>query len=127
MLGDKLAMATAAVRDIEAAARFYEGVLGLTRVDAQEGGVVVYAAGPARLLVYQSTFAGTNQATAVTWDAGAEVDALTRDLAGKGVRFERYEFPGAVHEGDVHVMGELRAAWFKDPDGNIHSLVGRRG
>ena len=59
---------------------------------------------------------------AATWSV-EDVDGLARDLKGKGVRFERYEFPNCTHEGDVHVMGSHRVAWFKDPEGNIHSLV----
>ena len=39
------------------------------------------------------------------------------------MRFERYDFPNCEHVGDVHVMGDHRVAWFKDPEGNIHSLV----
>jgi hypothetical protein len=39
------------------------------------------------------------------------------------VRFEHYDLPGMRREGDVHVAGAMRAAWFKDPDGNIHALV----
>jgi hypothetical protein len=31
--------------------------------------------------------------------------------------------PGMKREGDVHVAGDMRAAWFKDPDGNILSIV----
>jgi hypothetical protein len=44
-------------------------------------------------------------------------------LKGKGVRFEHYDFPNTKRDGDVHVFGELKAAWFKDPDGNILSIV----
>lgn len=46
-----------------------------------------------------------------------------RELKDKGVAFEHYDFPGMVLEGDVHVMGELKAAWFKDPDGNILAIM----
>jgi hypothetical protein len=52
-----------------------------------------------------------------------DVDGTVRDLKAKGVTFERYDLPAMTHEGDVHVAGHLRAAWFKDPDGNILSLV----
>jgi hypothetical protein len=31
--------------------------------------------------------------------------------------------PETTREGDVHVMGEFKAVWFKDPDGNILNLV----
>lgn len=123
MLATKDATATVAVKDIASARRFYGGTLGLQPVEVPEDEVAAYQAGATRLLVYRSQFAGTNRATAVTWNVGGEVDAIVKDLRNKGVRFERYEFPDAVHEGDVHVMGDMRAAWFKDPEGNIHALV----
>ncbi len=47
-------------------------------------------------------------------------------LRNKGVVFERYEMPGMTIEKDVHIMGDMmggmKAAWFKDPDGNILSV-----
>ena len=67
MLGDTDAVATVAVRDITAAAQFYEGKLGLKKLDSPEKQVLLYQSGGSRLLVYASQFAGTNQATAVTW------------------------------------------------------------
>jgi catechol 2,3-dioxygenase-like lactoylglutathione lyase family enzyme len=123
MLENKNARATVAVRDLEAARRFYEGPLGLNKADQPEAEVLVYEVGASRLLVYRSDFAGTNQATGVTWDVGNDVDRLVKTLRERGVRFEHYDMPEMVREGDVHVAGDLRAAWFKDPDGNIHSLV----
>lgn len=123
MLESKNARATVAVKDLEEARRFYEGPLGLNKADQPEAEVLVYEVGASRLLVYKSDFAGTNQATGVTWDVGNDVDRLTKTLAARGVRFEHYEMPETVLEGDVHVSGDLRVAWFKDPDGNIHSLV----
>ena len=124
MLNGKEAMATVAVRDVEAAGSFYDGVLGLQRLPTGETGVRSYSSGRSRLLVYESQYAGTNQATSVTWPA-EDVDAIARSLAAKGVVFEHYDFPGMTLEGDVHVAGDLRVAWFKDPDGNIHSIVSR--
>ncbi|MBV9878974.1 MAG: VOC family protein [Gemmatirosa sp.] len=122
MLGDTPAIATIPVRDMHAATRFYEDVLGLTRAAPDRMGAVLYRAGTAQLLVYQSAFAGTNQATAVTW-GGVDVDAVARALAERGVVFEHYDMPNVTREGDVHVGGGMRNAWFKDPDGNIHALV----
>jgi catechol-2,3-dioxygenase len=123
MLDNAAATATVAVKDLAKAGKFYEGTLGLKRLEQQEEEAVVYKAGSSRLLVYRSEYAGTNRATAVTWNVGTDVDGAVRDLRDKGVRFEHYDLPGGVREGDVHVFGDLRAAWFKDPDGNIHSLV----
>jgi catechol 2,3-dioxygenase-like lactoylglutathione lyase family enzyme len=116
-------MATVAVRDLKAASTFYEKTLGLTRVHDEGGEAVTYRAGGSKLLVYRSQFAGSNKATAVTWVVGDQVSAVATALKAKGVAFERYDMPNVKHEGDVHVMGTTRAAWFKDPDGNIHALV----
>ena len=44
-------------------------------------------------------------------------------LRAKGVAFEHYDLPETTREGDIHVMGEMRGAWFKDPAGNIIALV----
>jgi hypothetical protein len=39
------------------------------------------------------------------------------------VKFEHYDMPNTKLAGDIRVMGDMKVAWFKDPDGNIHSLV----
>lgn len=123
MLGDREAIATVAVRDLTVAKKFYATTLRLKQVDTEGDEAVVYATGTSRLVVYRSQFARTNQATAVTWNVGADVDGVVRELKSSGVTFEHYDMPGMKREGDIHVAGGTRAAWFKDPDGNIHSLV----
>jgi catechol 2,3-dioxygenase-like lactoylglutathione lyase family enzyme len=124
MLSSHDAIATIAVRDLARAREFYEGLLGL-EVDAVDNvsGVARYRTGKTLLLVYHSQYAGTNKATGVNFAVGKEVDAIAKALAAKGVPFERYPQSGAPIEGDVHVWGDFRTAWFRDPDGNILSLV----
>ena len=116
------AIATLGVKDLGAARRFYEEKLGFEPEDVREDDVVTYTSGGSKVFVYKSDFAGTNKATALTWVV-ADVDAVVKDLNKKGVPFEHYEMPGMTLEGDVHVAGEMRAAWFKDPDGNILAVV----
>ncbi|MCA0293510.1 MAG: VOC family protein [Actinobacteria bacterium] len=71
MLGDHQAIATLAVKDLDAAREFYEGVLGFVpRREVAEG--VLYAAGTRDFLVYPSSFAGTNQATALSFQVPAD-------------------------------------------------------
>ena len=49
---------------------------------------------------------------------------MVRELKAKGVAFEHYDnLPGLTVQGDVHVGGDMKVAWFKDPDGNILSIV----
>jgi catechol 2,3-dioxygenase-like lactoylglutathione lyase family enzyme len=123
MLGSTNASANVAVGDIEIARRFYQDTLGLTPVDAKGQEVIVFRSGDTRLNVYRSQYAGSNQATAVTWAVGDRVDAIARALKEKGVTFEHYDMPGITLDGDVHVGHGMRVAWFKDPDGNILNLI----
>ena len=125
MLSDWTAVSTVAVKDLGAARRFYEKTLGFTEIGKQDDEVVIYRSGNSTLNVYRSEFAGTNQATAVTWSVGDELGDIVKALKDKGVRFERYDMPGATMDGDVHVFGDVRVVWFKDPDGNILSVVNR--
>ena len=112
--------ATLAVRDIQKAKEFYGGTLGLTQTDENPGGVT-YESGGGKLFMYQAPTAGTNQATSASWETDDIVSVVT-NLKSKGVVFEQYDIPGAQKEGDVIVMGGMKAAWFKDPDGNILSV-----
>jgi hypothetical protein len=75
------------------------------------------------LFVYPSEFAGTNKATAAAWNTD-NIEAVVDELKSKGVEFEHYpNMPGVSLQGDVHVMGELKAVWFKDPDGSILNIT----
>lgn len=123
MFADHDVMATIAVRSLEAAKSFYETRLGLKPTTNQQQGTLSFQCGNAILLVYESQFAGTNKATSATWRVGDEIEGIARTLKSKGVPFEHYDFPGSKLEGDVHVMGTHKVAWFKDPDGNIISIV----
>ena len=124
MLAAADAFVTLAVKNLSTAVEFYGGKVGLKKLDSEEKEVLLYQSGSSRILVYQSQFAGTNQATGATW-AVDDVDAEVRDLKNKGVSFEHYDFPGVKREGDVHVFGKRRNAWFKDPDGNILAITSK--
>jgi catechol 2,3-dioxygenase-like lactoylglutathione lyase family enzyme len=123
MLGSKSAAATLAVSDMDRARDFYENTLGLTPVQDDPGGML-YRSGDSVVLVYPSQYAGTNQATAASWAVGDDFDAIVEGLRAKGTTFEHYDdLPDTTREGDVHMFGELKGVWFKDPDGNILSLI----
>jgi catechol 2,3-dioxygenase-like lactoylglutathione lyase family enzyme len=122
---NKDAIATAPVKNLKSARKFYEETLGLKPAGGQEDGALLLQSGQSKLLVYESKFAGTNRATAVTWEVGTEVEPMVDALKAKGVAFERYDLPDVKRSGDIHLGGGMKMAWFKDPDGNIHALVGR--
>ena len=122
MLENTDAVANLAVRDLATAKKFYEGTLGLKPVASQDDELVVFRSGKSTLNVYRSQYAGTNKATAVTW-AVDDVEGTVSELKAKGVKFEHYDMPGMKLEGDIHVSGDMKVAWFKDPDGNILNVV----
>ena len=124
MLRNTDAIATLAVKDLGAAASFYERTLGLSRAAAEHDETLVFKSGNTRINVYRSSFAGTNKATALTWTVD-DVDDVVRTLKAKGVEFEHYDLPETRRQGDVHIAGDVKVAWFKDPDGNILSVVNR--
>jgi catechol 2,3-dioxygenase-like lactoylglutathione lyase family enzyme len=109
------------VKDLNRAKQFYEGTLGLTPVRTQEDEAIIYKTGNSRILVYRSQYAGTNQATAMSWIVD-DVEGMVDKLKAKGITFEHYDLPGMTLQGDIHVSGDMKAAWFKDPDGNILNI-----
>jgi catechol 2,3-dioxygenase-like lactoylglutathione lyase family enzyme len=123
MLGNKDAIATIAVKDLSIARKFYEGALGLKLVSTQGEEALVFKSGTSTVTVYRSQFAGTNRATAVGWRVGTDIDKVVAGLKERGVEFLHYDLPGMTRTGDLHVAGEFKAAWFKDPEGNILSLA----
>ena len=124
-LGTREATATIAVKDLARARQFYEGKLGLTPKDSREPSVIGYQCGNSVVLVYEAPTGGTNQATSVTWIVGRdEVEPIVNSLKANGVTFEHYDMPNTTVQGDIHVSGTMKMAWFKDPDGNILCVVG---
>ena len=111
-----------AVKDVARARRFYEEVLGFVPLANGMDDVLQFRAGELVFVVYPSQYAGTNRATALTWTVGDHLEDAVETLKAKGVTFEHYQLPDTVREGDIHVSGGIRNAWFKDPDGNIHAL-----
>ena len=110
-----------AVKDLDRARTFYEDTLGLKQVDDFGEGFMLRS-GDTKVSVYRSEFAGTNKATALTFGVD-DVDSQVRELKDKGVSFEHYDLPGLERQGDVYVAQGMKTAWFKDPDGNILSLM----
>ena len=110
-----------AVKDIDRARKFYEETLGLDTKPAMGGEVLEVKSGDTLINVYRSDFAGTNKATALTFDV-KDIEAEVRELKDKGIFFEQYDMPGLEKKGDLYVGEGMKTTWFKDPDGNILSL-----
>lgn len=124
MLKIKDARATLPAQDIARARKFYEGKLGLKSLEDSPDGGVVYEAGTTRFLVFPSRGKASGDHTQM----GLQVEDVTvavRDLKGKGVVFEEYNFPDFKTVDGVLTMGDDKSAWFKDTEGNLIGLVQR--
>lgn len=126
MLKDHDSAAIVAVTDLARARAFYGDTLGLELAEeGAEEGVLVYKTGATRLTIYVSAEAGTNRANAVVWGVAPrqarddrEFEEIVAALEAKGVAFEHYPDIGTL-KGNVHVAGDMKLVWLKDPDGNI--------
>ena len=122
MLGKTDPTPMIAVKDLDRARAFYEETLGLKTLDKLGEEVVSMQSGSTKIDVYRSEFAGSNKATALTFNVD-DIAAEVADLKDKGVMFEHYEMDGLARNGDVYETEGMKTAWFKDPDGNILSLI----
>ena len=86
------------------------------------GGGFTLESGDTLVNVYKSEFAGTNKATALNFDVD-NIEEEVEELKQKGIFFEQYNLPGLEQRGDLYVGEGMKTAWFKDPDGNILSLI----
>ena len=113
------------VSDVEAAIRFYGETLGLElqerRDDLPENREAEFRAGQGTLLVYESVGAGKSRHTVAGFRVD-DVDATVAALRERDVEFEDYDLPELKTEGGVAAVGDVRAAWCRDPDGNLLAI-----
>jgi catechol 2,3-dioxygenase-like lactoylglutathione lyase family enzyme len=107
--------------DLARARRFYEEKLGFKPGEVTPAGVT-YHVNNSSIFLYPSTFAGTNKATAASFNV-TNLVALVAELRGKGVVFEEYDMGDFKTVNGILKTPEGLAAWFKDTEGNIIGLI----
>jgi predicted enzyme related to lactoylglutathione lyase len=123
MLGSSKATSGFAVNDLDKAKGFYEGTLGLTvEVLAEEHGLTrLQLADGVQVLMYLSADMTPASFTILNFEVDA-IDAAVDQLGERGVSFERYD--GFEHDEKGVVRGPgPQIAWFKDPSGNVLSVL----
>jgi catechol 2,3-dioxygenase-like lactoylglutathione lyase family enzyme len=110
------------VSDIDRAVDFYGRVLGLKldvrRDDLPENREAEFRAGDGTLVVYESVAAGQSRGTMAAFRVD-DLEAVAGSLRENGLAFEEYDAPDLKTENGIARIGDLLAAWAKDPDGNI--------
>jgi predicted enzyme related to lactoylglutathione lyase len=113
---------TIPVVDLNRAKRFYETTIGLKPVpannDGNASGIAIFECGNGtRMELYQR---GPSKAdhTVATFEV-SNIEEEVNALRGKGVNFEDYDMPEIKTQNGIATQGSVRAAWFKDSEGNI--------
>jgi catechol 2,3-dioxygenase-like lactoylglutathione lyase family enzyme len=108
------------VSDLDRSVAWYGKVFGLEPSWRGEG-VAQYRTDPVRFDLYVTASAGTAQHTLAAWIVN-DVERAVADLRSRGVELEEYDVPGLKTVDGIADLGYERAAWFRDPDGNILSV-----
>lgn len=107
--------------DVARARTFYEGKLGFKPAREPAGGVVYECAGGTACFLYPTPNAGTSKASQAFWEV-MDIESTMAELKRRGVTFEKYDLPGTDANG-ITTGGGAKAAWFKDPEGNILAII----
>ncbi|MFJ1567982.1 VOC family protein [Streptomyces erythrochromogenes] len=121
MLGDSKAFSGFSVDSIDTAKEFYGSTLGL-RVSADNGMLSLHLAGGADVLVYPKENHTPASFTVLNFPV-PDIDRAVDDLGARGVAFERYDGFGQDAKGISRNEGGPPIAWFKDPAGNVLSVL----
>lgn len=109
------------VKDLARARRFYEDALGLAPLGARPDGKFVYRCGGAEVALFPKPEGTKAEHTALSFKVD-NIAAAIAALKQRGVVFDDYDLPDFKTVDHVCVLGSERAAWFRDPEGNILCL-----
>lgn len=109
------------VKDLARARRFYEEKLQLDVVGAQKDGKFLYRCGGTEIALFPKPEGTKAQHTALSFRV-ADIAAEIKELKSRGVDFDDYDLPGFKTVEHVCLLGSEKAAWFRDPEGNVLCL-----
>ncbi|SFE32214.1 VOC family protein [Blastococcus tunisiensis] len=122
MLSDSPAFSGFSVDDADAARHFYQETLGLRVTDeAMDGILRLHLGGGTSVLVYAKPDHVPATFTVLNFPV-PDIEKAVDELAARGVRFQRYEYPPTDEKGIMRAGGPL-IAWFTDPAGNVLSVM----
>ena len=120
LLRDSHAFSGFSTNDIAKAKEFYAQTLGL-EVTEENGMLTLHLAGGGRVIVYPKPNHEPASFTVLNFPV-KDIDQAVDALGKAGIQFERYEGAGQDDRG-IHRQEGPPIAWFKDPAGNILSVL----
>ena len=107
------------VEDVDRAKKFYVESLGLDFTGTNMEGSAMFSLGAgAELMLLPRPGGQRSDSTAMTWGVD-DIAQEVKDLEAAGVKFEDYDGPELKTVDHVAEIGGQKAAWFRDPDGNV--------
>ncbi len=122
MLPERRVHTTLPVANLEQARAYWEGRLGF-RPFLVLPSVILYSAGEGSVFAVSKTQARPSGAHTQMAFVVPDVEAEVAELAAAGVVFESYDLPGLRTVNGIAEMDAGRAAWFKDPSGNLIAVL----
>jgi predicted enzyme related to lactoylglutathione lyase len=124
MFSNTPAFSSFAVDDLDAARSFYGETLGLQVTDEEMGILTLHLAGDRPTMIYPKPDFTPATYTILNFPVD-DIDEAVDELAARGVSFERYDGFEQDEKGIARGNGPS-IAWFKDPAGNILSVLQER-
>lgn len=122
MFKDSKAFSGFSTNDITKTKDFYGNILGV-KVEDDEGMLTLHLATGGKVLIYPKDNHVPATYTVLNFPVD-DVESTVDELAAKGVTFEHYE--GMTDEKGINRVTGPLIAWFKDPAGNILSVIDAR-
>lgn len=124
MFKDTKAFSGFSVDDLQKAKAFYSQTLGLNVSEEEMGALTLHIAGGTNILIYPKDNHTPATFTILNFPV-ANVEQAVDELTRRGVRFEIYDEPDLKTDtkGISRGNGGPTIAWFKDPAGNILSVL----
>ncbi len=121
MLKASKAFSSFSVNDLQKAKEFYGHTLGLEVSEMPEG-LELHVASDNRIFMYPKPNHSPATFTILNFPV-ENIEKAVDGLAKRGIRFEAYDEPIKTDERGIHRENGLKIAWFKDPAGNILSVL----
>ncbi len=120
-LRDATVHTTLPVSDLERAKTFFRDKLGLTPASETES-TAFYQTREGQLVLFLTGGKPSGDHTQIGWTVG-DIEATVAGLRNRGVVFEDYDYPDFKTTDCIATFGANRFAWFRDSEGNVHSLT----
>jgi catechol 2,3-dioxygenase-like lactoylglutathione lyase family enzyme len=122
MFKDTKAFSGFSVNDLQKAKAFYHDILGLEVSENEMGILTLHIGSGAKIIIYPKPNHVPATFTILNFPV-PDVEKAVDGLIKRGVTFEQYGEPIKTDEKGIFRGGGPVIAWFKDPAGNILSVI----